>query len=70
MLAANDEMAQNGYRVLAVATRCLPPDLPDFAPDTVEAELTLLGLVGIIGPREEVMHAPSRFAARPVFASS
>jgi magnesium-transporting ATPase (P-type) len=58
VLAANDEMAQNGLRVLAVATRHLPPDLPDFAPDTVEADLTLLGLVGMMDPpREEVTHA-------------
>ncbi|MFO7634673.1 MAG: cation-transporting P-type ATPase [Caldilinea sp.] len=58
VLAVNDEMAQNGLRVLAVAERRLPPDLSDFDPDTVESDLTLLGLAGMMDPpREEVTRA-------------
>ena len=53
-------LADEGYRVLAVACRELPalPAAPDAA--TLEAELTLLGLVALIDPpREEAPAAVS-----------
>ena len=58
VLARADELARQGYRVLAVATRELS-ELPseDRLPE-VEAELSFLGLVALIDPpREEVPQA-------------
>jgi Ca2+-transporting ATPase len=51
-------MARDGLRVLAVATRRWEA-LPDtLAPDAVERDLTLLGLVGILDPpRDEAREA-------------
>ena len=58
ILAQNDEMSRQALRVLAVAERDLPADLTDYAPDTVETDLTFLGLVGMIDPpRPEVSAA-------------
>jgi len=54
----NDEMSRQALRVLAVAERELPGGLTDYTPDTVESELTFLGLVGMIDPpRPEVSEA-------------
>lgn len=61
ILAVNDAMAQSGLRVLAVAARRLPPDLPDFEAESVESDLTFLGLAGMMDPpREEVTRAVER----------
>jgi len=58
VVAQNDEMSRLALRVLAVAERDLPGGLSDYSPDTVEAELTFLGLVGMIDPpRPEVSAA-------------
>ncbi len=58
ILARNDDMSREALRVLAVAERDLPPGLTDYTPDTVESELTFLGLVGMIDPpRPEVSEA-------------
>jgi Ca2+-transporting ATPase len=58
ILAANDAMTQQALRVLAVAYR-LEEDVPDKAtPETVENELTFVGLIGMIDPaRPEVKPA-------------
>lgn len=49
---AQDEMAEAGLRVIALAARHLPPDTPH---DDAEASLTLCGLVGLADPpRAEV----------------
>ncbi len=54
----NDEMSRQALRVLAVCERDLPAALTDYAPDTVETDLTFLGLVGMIDPpRPEVTEA-------------
>ena len=54
----NDDMSRQALRVLAVAERDLPVDLTDYTPDSVETELTFLGLVGMIDPpRPEVSEA-------------
>ncbi|QKV90599.1 cation-transporting P-type ATPase [Streptomyces sp. NA02950] len=54
--AVNDQLASQGLRVLAVATRRLPDPRPSR--DEVESELTLLGLVGMLDPsRPEVSDA-------------
>jgi magnesium-transporting ATPase (P-type) len=56
--AQNDEMSRQALRVLAVCERDLPGELTDFTPDTVETDLTFLGLVGMIDPpRPEVTEA-------------
>jgi magnesium-transporting ATPase (P-type) len=58
IIARNDEMSRQALRVLAVAERDLPADLTDYTPDSVETELTFLGLVGMIDPpRPEVSEA-------------
>jgi magnesium-transporting ATPase (P-type) len=50
IVAANDEYARNGMRVLAIAQRLLPPDLGLPKPETVERDLTFLGLIAMIDP--------------------
>jgi len=58
VLTRNDEMSREALRILAVCERDLPPELTDYSPDTVETDLTLLGLVGMIDPpRPEVGEA-------------
>ena len=51
-------MSRQALRVLAVCERDLPNELVDYTPDTVETDLTFLGLVGMIDPpRPEVTAA-------------
>jgi potassium/sodium efflux P-type ATPase len=58
ILARNDDMSREALRVLAVAERELPTDMTEYTPDTVETDLTFLGLVGMIDPpRPEVSDA-------------
>jgi potassium/sodium efflux P-type ATPase len=56
--AAIDGYARDGLRVLAVAQRQLPNDLILLTPETVEQDLTLLGLMAMMDPpRPEVTAA-------------
>jgi magnesium-transporting ATPase (P-type) len=58
IVAANDDYAHNGLRVLAVAMRPLPDDLIEYASETVECNLTFLGLMAMMDPpRPEVTEA-------------
>ncbi len=58
VVAQNDEMSRQALRVLAVCERDLPHELTEYTPDTVETDLTFLGLVGMIDPpRPEVTEA-------------
>ena len=51
-------MAESGLRTLAIAFRKLPKDTINLSEDSVEKELILLGIVGIIDPpHEEVPEA-------------
>ncbi len=50
IVAVNDEYACHGLRVLAVAQRGLPPDLGVPRPETVECDLTFLGLIAMMDP--------------------
>ena len=60
-LAAQEEMAERGYRILALAWRELPPDTPR---ERWEEGLTLAGLVGLEDPpRPEVPEAVARCRA-------
>ncbi|MFN8380204.1 MAG: cation-transporting P-type ATPase [Anaerolineae bacterium] len=62
----NDEYARSGLRVLAIAARPLPVEggrapLSSFTVETVEQELTLLGLMAMMDPpRPEVAEAVHR----------
>nr|WP_321506690.1 cation-transporting P-type ATPase [uncultured Methanoregula sp.] len=55
IMNANDGYARDGLRVLALATRTLPADIVTFSHETVEQDLTFLGLVAMMDPpRTEV----------------
>ena len=55
LMAANDEMARSGLRVLAVASRSLTELPPSMDSEELEKELTVLGLIGMHDPpRAEV----------------
>jgi magnesium-transporting ATPase (P-type) len=58
IMAANDELARNGLRVLAIARRDLPNDIQNYTPEAVETGLTFLGLMAMMDPpRPEVTNA-------------
>lgn len=58
ILAANDEYARAGLRVLAIAARSLSAGFAPFTPEALEQDLTLLGLVAMFDPpRPEVAEA-------------
>jgi magnesium-transporting ATPase (P-type) len=61
ILAANDDYAVNALRVLALASRSLPPRSGAYTVEKVETDLTFLGLVAMMDPpREEVAGAVQR----------
>jgi magnesium-transporting ATPase (P-type) len=54
----NDDYAQGGLRVLAVAMRSLPNDITVYTSEAVERDLTFLGLMAMMDPpRPEVVEA-------------
>ena len=58
LVAATTTLAHSGHRVLAVATRRCEKVPTELTPETVERELTLIGLVGLSDPvRPEVPQA-------------
>jgi magnesium-transporting ATPase (P-type) len=58
IIEANDRYARTGLRVLAIAQRPLPVELAELTPDTVEQDLTFVGLVAMMDPpRPEVAAA-------------
>jgi potassium/sodium efflux P-type ATPase len=58
IMAATDAAARRGLRVLAVAQRTLPAGMTIYTPETVEADLTFLGLIAMLDPpRAEVAEA-------------
>jgi Ca2+-transporting ATPase len=58
ILDANDRMASEALRVLGIAFRRLDAVPSATSPDTLEADLTFLGLVGMIDPpRDEAREA-------------
>jgi len=58
IMAANDEYARRGLRVLAVATRAFPRDFATYTTEAIETELIFLGLIAMMDPpRGEVADA-------------
>lgn len=58
ILAVNERMATDALRVLGLAYKEIPETLVDFDEESLERDLTLLGLMGIIDlPREEAVEA-------------
>lgn len=58
IVAANDDYARGGLRVLAVARRPLPDNQIAHTPEAIERDLTFLGLVAMLDPpRPEVATA-------------
>jgi Ca2+-transporting ATPase len=58
LLQQSDQLAQQGYRMLALALRRFDRLPGDLSTDAVENELTLLGLVGLADPpRDEVFQS-------------
>ena len=58
VLAANDDYSRRALRVLGLAMRELPPRTGPYTPDSVESDLTLLGLMAMMDPpRPEVEQA-------------
>lgn len=61
IMAANDEYAGHGLRVLAMAERALPEGLDTYTAETVEHDLTFVGLAAMLDPpRPEVAEAVSK----------
>ena len=59
--AENDDLARGGLRVLAVARRLLPDSLEGTEADTIERDLTFLGLMAMMDPpRHEVAEAVAK----------
>lgn len=60
-VAANDDFARNGLRVLAVAERAVTSELGGITPETIEQNLTFLGLEAMMDPpRTEVAEAVAK----------
>ena len=58
ILDANDRMAKSALRVLGLACRPVQNPSSEYTPDSLETDLTFLGLAGMIDPpREEVKKA-------------
>jgi magnesium-transporting ATPase (P-type) len=58
IVAANDDFAASGLRVLAMADRRLPDGPVDHSPESVERALTFVGLMAMMDPpRPEVAEA-------------
>ena len=56
--AVNDDYARGGLRVLAMAMRELSMDVSEYTSETIETELTFLGLMAMMDPpRPEVVEA-------------
>ncbi len=58
IMTANDDYARGGLRILAIAQRVLPESISAYTPETVERDLTFLGLMAMLDPpRPEVAEA-------------
>ena len=61
IVAANDDYARAGLRVLAVAERAVPAGTVSFTPESIETDMTFLGLMAMMDPpRPEVAEAVER----------
>lgn len=60
IIAANDEYARNALRVLAVARRSLPQKFGTYTAETIERDLTFLGLIAMMDPPRPEVEAAIR----------
>jgi magnesium-transporting ATPase (P-type) len=62
ILTANDEYSRRALRVLGIARRNLPPRSGAYTPESIERDLTFLGLMAMMDPpRPEVEQAIQTF---------
>ncbi len=60
-MAANDEFARNGLRVLAMAQRRIPAKIDKYTVESIETDLVFLGLMAMMDPpRPEVSEAVTK----------
>lgn len=58
VIEQNDEYARKGLRVLAMSQRWLPQDFSEYSIESIETDLTFIGLVAMMDPpRPEVLDA-------------
>ncbi|MFZ3071575.1 MAG: cation-transporting P-type ATPase [Anaerolineaceae bacterium] len=58
IMSVNDSYARQGLRILAAANRTLPQDIQNYQIETVETQLTFLGMVAMMDPpRVDVVDA-------------
>ncbi len=60
LLRQSERLANQGYRMLALACRSFDAMPADLSPETIESDLTLLALVGLIDPPRDEVHQSIR----------
>jgi len=60
VLKKNADFAENALRVLALAYKPIPEEIPDWEPEKVEKNMIFVGLVGMIDPPRDEVHGAIR----------
>ncbi|MFW9931593.1 MAG: cation-translocating P-type ATPase, partial [Candidatus Thorarchaeota archaeon] len=64
ILEMNADLAENALRVLALAYKPIPEEIPDWEPEKVEKNLIFAGLVGMIDPPRDEVHEAIRICKK------